>query len=62
MIYLNLLSVQMQDFLPVVIGNLITKKGRAFITTQSVKKLKAHLKEWALSPTGWHLTGSKKNL
>lgn len=36
------------------------KKGRAFITTQSVKKLKAHLKEWALSPTGWHLTGSKK--
>jgi hypothetical protein len=36
------------------------KKGRAFITTQSIKKLKAHLKEWALSPTGWHLTGSKK--
>lgn len=26
---------------------------RAFITTQSVKKLKKHLKEWALNPTGW---------
>lgn len=32
--------------------------GRAFITTQSVKKLKKHLKEWALDPTGWHLAGS----
>lgn len=30
---------------------------RAFITTQSVKKLKKHLKEWALSPEGWHLQG-----
>jgi transposase len=29
--------------------------GRAFITTQSVKKLKLHLKKWALSRTGWHL-------
>ena len=29
--------------------------GRAFITTQSVKKLKKHLKQWALEPTGWHL-------
>ena len=28
-------------------------QDRAFITTQSVKKLKAHLKEWALSPDGW---------
>jgi transposase len=26
---------------------------RAFITTQSVKKLKARLKEWALDPKGW---------
>lgn len=26
---------------------------RSFITTQSVKKLKKHLKEWALEPTGW---------
>ena len=29
--------------------------GRAFITTQSVKKLKKYLKQWALEPTGWHL-------
>jgi transposase len=29
--------------------------GRAFITTQSVKKLKAYLKEWALDNTGWNL-------
>mgnify|MGYP001283802032 FL=1 len=34
------------------------KKDRAFITTQSVKKLKKHLKQWALDPTGWHLAGS----
>lgn len=33
------------------------REGRAFITTQSVKKLKAHLKEWALDPTGWRLEG-----
>ena len=30
---------------------------RAFITTQSLKKLKGHLKEWALAPTGWSLDG-----
>ena len=30
-------------------------KNRAFITTQSIKKLKKHLKEWALSTEGWHL-------
>ncbi len=30
---------------------------RAFITTQSVKKLKKHLKEWALSKEGWQLEG-----
>jgi transposase len=33
------------------------KKDRAFITTQSVKKLKKHLKEWALNPLGWRLPG-----
>jgi len=33
------------------------KDGRAFITTQSVKKLKKHLKEWALSNEGWRLSG-----
>lgn len=30
---------------------------RDFITTQSVKKLKAHLKKWALAPDGWRLSG-----
>ena len=34
-----------------------TDGSRSFITTQSVKKLKAHLKKWALDPTGWHLAG-----
>lgn len=32
---------------------------RAFITTQSVKKLKKHLKEWALTREGWSLEGSR---
>ncbi len=36
------------------------QQGRAFVTTQSVKKLKKHLKQWALEPTGWHLCGSKE--
>lgn len=31
------------------------KGERAFITTQSIKKLKAYLKEWALDPKGWSL-------
>ncbi|WP_010251712.1 IS1634 family transposase, partial [Acetivibrio cellulolyticus] len=35
-------------------------QNRAFITTQSIKKLKAHLREWALDTKGWYLTGSKK--
>lgn len=35
--------------------------GRAFITTQSIKKLKGFLKEWALEPKGWRLAGSTKN-
>lgn len=29
---------------------------RAFITTQSIKKLKDHLKKWALDPKEWHLS------
>ncbi|NLC91926.1 MAG: IS1634 family transposase [Treponema sp.] len=33
-------------------------KNRSFITTQSVKKLKKHLKEWALDTNGWKLSGS----
>jgi len=36
------------------------KKDRAFITTQSVKKLKKHLKEWALDPTGWQPSGENE--
>ena len=31
---------------------------RDFIITQSVKKLKNHLKKWALAPEGWQLSGS----
>lgn len=30
---------------------------RSFITTQSIKKLKSHLKDWALDPQGWLLSG-----
>ena len=33
--------------------------GRAFITVQSLKKLKRHLQEWALDPTGWHVEGKE---
>ncbi len=33
------------------------KEDRAFIKTQSVKKLKKYLKEWCLEPTGWKLEG-----
>lgn len=31
-------------------------QDRAFITTQSIKKLKSHLKSWALDPKGWKCT------
>ena len=33
-------------------------QDRAFITTQSIKKLKASLREWALDSTGWKMSGS----
>ena len=33
---------------------------RSFITTQSIKKLKADLKDWCLDPKGWELEGSRK--
>jgi len=33
---------------------------RAFITTQSIKKLKKHLREWALCSVGWHLSDDAK--
>ena len=32
--------------------------GRAFITTQSIKQMKAYQKEWALDNDGWKLPGS----
>src|SRR5699024_12273614 len=37
-----------------------TKGKRAFVTTQSIKKLKKFLKEWTLDSEGWRLTGSNK--
>ena len=36
------------------------KDDRAFITTQSIKKLKKHLMDWALDPMGWYLSRDKK--
>ena len=35
-------------------------QDRAFITTQSIKKLKSHLKEWALDSKGWNINGSNE--
>lgn len=37
-----------------------TKGERAFVVTQSLKKLKAHLKAWALEPTGWKMKSTGK--
>lgn len=34
--------------------------NRRFITTQSIKKLKAYLKDWALDSKGWQLVGDKQ--
>ena len=34
--------------------------NKAFVTTQSIKRLKGFLKEWALDPAGWKLPGSRK--
>lgn len=34
-----------------------TQGERRFITTQSIKKLKSHLKTWALDPSGWSAKG-----
>ena len=33
---------------------------KAFITTQSIKKMKEYQREWALSSQGWHLPGKKE--
>jgi transposase len=38
------------------------KNNRAFIVTQSLKKLKGHLKEWALDPEGWSLNDTKNSI
>ena len=35
-------------------------QDRSFIVTQSLKKIKGHLKKWALSKDGWHKLNSKK--
>ena len=37
-------------------------QNRSFIVTQSLKKIKGHLKEWALSSTGWHTINSSKEV
>ena len=37
------------------------KEDRAFITTQSIKKLKKHLMEWALDENDWRLTNDSKS-
>ncbi len=37
-----------------------TKGERSFVMVQSIKKMKASLKDWALDYTGWHLQGSDK--
>jgi len=34
--------------------------GRAFITTQSIKKLPNHLIDWSLDPKGWRVVGCEK--
>jgi len=34
-------------------------RDRAYITTQSIKKLPKYLKDWALDPDGWHLFDNK---
>lgn len=36
------------------------KADRGYIITQSLKKLKGHLKDWVLASTGWHIAGSRK--
>ena len=36
------------------------KDERAFITTQSIKKLKEHLRKWALDSSVWHLSNDSK--
>ena len=37
-------------------------QNRSYIVTQSLKKIKGHLKEWALSSSGWHTLNSSKEV
>ena len=37
-------------------------QNRTYIVTQSLKKIKGHIKEWALSDEGWHKANSKKEI
>lgn len=37
-------------------------QNRSFVVTQSLKKIKGHLKDWALSTDGWHTLNSKKEI
>jgi len=34
------------------------QKGRGFVITQSIKKLKSELKEWAIDSDGWRIVGN----
>lgn len=36
--------------------------SRAFVTTQSIKKLKQHLKDWVLDTEGWYLSGDTSKI
>lgn len=37
-------------------------QNRSYIVTQSLKKIKGHLKDWALSPKNWHTINSNKKI
>lgn len=37
-------------------------QNRSYIVTQSLKKIKGHLKDWALSKDGWHTLNSDKDI
>lgn len=37
-------------------------QNRSYIVTQSLKKIKGHLKDWALSPEDWHTINSNKKI
>lgn len=39
-----------------------SRQEHSYIVTQSLKKIKGHLKEWALSPENWHTLKSNKTI